>query len=552
MKKMKKITFLMLFAFVALVLNAQISRYIKVSATGAGNGTSWADAAGTADIQTQIDAVAADASQGTVYFAAGTYLIAAQIQLKNNVQLMGGYAADGSGTRDLLNNQTILDGQFNKRILYTGDQSPFVAFTKITKVDGFVLQRGSSSYGSAAAISIGTVLENCIIRNNNGSTYGAAVFIKRHATLANPTVGWNQGAALINCLVVNNSSSNYSAAIFVNQDTHFSVANCVIANNKSTDATNGVGGLYWGQNVRYSRISNSIFSNNIAPISTRNNIVFQNTSEIQLAIFNNYFSDAAYVDADITAANGNKNATDIASPGFAGATSFEGYDAAKMAEIADADWRLRSNSVLIGLGSNIAGKADIPYPYVISTFGGVARSFTTVTTDVMGSARIINSTVEMGSYEFNPIVVTVANSDAAKGTVSSSVTVSKGSSTSITANNTPPWVFSNWSDGSNTYTATQSGTNPNFTYTYAFVPTANVTMTASWEKGVWTGLENTNMNSYKIIGNSLVFDTPTTAEIINLQGKVMHKLNKETIVNFSHKGIYIIRYNNNNITKIIF
>lgn len=540
---MRKITFLMLFAFVTIVSNAQISRYIKVVATGTGDGTSWANAAGTADIQTQIDAVAADANQGTVYFAAGTYLIPAQIQLKNNVQLMGGYAADGSGTRDLLNNQTILDGQFNKRILYTGDQSPFVAFTKITKVDGFVLQRGSSSYGSAAAISIGTVLENCIIRNNNGSTYGAAVFIKRHATISSPTVGWNQGVALVNCLVVNNTSSNYSAAIFVNQDTHFSLANCVIANNKSTDATNGVGGLYWGQNVRYSRVSNSIFSNNIAPTSTRNNIVFQNTSEVQLAIFNNYFSDAAYVDADITAANGNKNATDIASPGFAAATSFEGYDATKMTEIAAANWRLSSNSGLIGLGSTISGRADVPYPYVISTFGGVARAFTTVTTDIQGSERIINTTVEMGAYEFNPVVVTTTSADINQGIVSANITVSKGSAVTVTATPASGYKFTKWNDGTSDVSTSAS---------YSFVPMADVTLTANFETDLGTGFNNVNNTRFVVVNNKKLTITETGHLLIyNATGKlVVDKAIEGETLNVVNSGVYFVKLRTESGIKI--
>ena len=132
---MRRITIFTMTLLIITSLNAQISRYIKVSASGTGDGTSWANAAGTANIQTIIDEVAAATNQGTVYFAAGTYLITAQIQLKNNVQLMGGYAADGSGTRDLLNNQTILDGQFQRRILFTGDQLSHVAVDKITKVD---------------------------------------------------------------------------------------------------------------------------------------------------------------------------------------------------------------------------------------------------------------------------------------------------------------------------------------------------------------------------------------------------------------------------------
>lgn len=540
---MKKITFLMLLAFVTLVLNAQISRYVKVDATGTGDGTSWANAAGTADIQTQIDAVAADANQGTVYFAAGTYLIAAQIQLKNNVQLMGGYAADGSGTRDLLNNSTILDGQFNKRILYTGDQSPIVAFTKITKVDGFILQRGSSSYGSAAAISLGTVLENCIIRNNNGSSYGAAVFIKRHATISSPTNGWNQGAALVNCAIVNNSSSGYSAAVFVNQDTHFSMVNCIVANNKSTDATNGVGGLYWGQNVRYSRISNSIFNNNIAPTSTKNNIVFQSASEVQLAIFNNYFSDAAYVDADITSANGNKNATDIVNPGFAGATSFQGYDATKMTEIASADWRLTSTSGLIGLGSTVSGRADVPYPYTATAFGGAVRAFTTVTTDIQGSSRIINTTVEMGAYEYNPVVVTTASADINKGTVSANVTVSKGSTAALVATPVSGYKFSKWNDGTNDVSTSAS---------YSFVPTADVTLTATFEVDLGTGVNNVTNNRFVVVNNKKITVAETGQLLVyNATGKlVVDKYIVGETVSVEKSGVYFVKLRTEKAVKI--
>ncbi len=531
---MKKLTTLLLFVMVALFTNAQISRYLKPDGTG--DGTSWATAAGTANIQAMIDAVAADPNQGTVYFAAGTYLIAAQIQIKNNVQMMGGYAADGSGTRDLWKNQTILDGDFKTRILFTGDQSPHVAFDKITKVDGFVLQRGSSSYGSAAAISVGTVLENCIIRNNNGSTYGSAIFIKRHATLASPTVGWNMGAALINCVIVNNSSSGYAAAVFVNQDTHFSINNCVIANNKSTDATNGVGGLYWGQNVRYSRVSNSIFYNNTAPTSTRNNIVFQSAGEIQLAIFNNYFSDAAFVDADITAANGNKNATDIASPGFAGATAFDGHSAANHDVIAAADWRLASGSALIGLGSTVSGRADIPYPYVATRFAGVARAFTTVSTDVMGSARVINTNVEPGAYEYSPVVVTTATSDAAKGSVSAGVTVSKGSSVTVTATPVSGFLFTAWNNGT---------TDVSTDAVYTFAAEADVTLTAGFTTDLGTSVNETGYRSIVVEGNTIRFGAVNRAQIFDTTGRKVAESTYGAPITLKNAGIYLIRIETN-------
>ncbi len=533
---MRKITLIFMLLSVLLV-NAQINRYIKVTATGDGDGTSWANAAGTSQIQTIIDEVALATNQGTVYFAAGTYLISAQIQLKNNVQLMGGYASDGSGTRDLWKNETIFDGQFNKRILFTGDQSPHVAFDKITKVDGFILQRGSSSYGSAVAMSVGTVLENCIIRNNNGSTYGAAIFVKRHATLVSPTAGWNFGGALINCVIVNNSSSNFAAGVFVNENTHFSIINCVIANNKSTDATNGVGGLYWGKDVRFSRVSNTIFSNNTSLVSGRNNLFLQVSNQVEAAVFNNYFSDETFVDVDITSANGNKNATDIANPGFAGSTNFDGHSAANHDVIAAADWRLASNSALIGLGSTASGRADITYPYVSSRFDNAARAFTTVVTDIMGSVRVINSSVEMGAYEYNPVVVATATADPAKGSVSTGATVSKGSSVSITATPETGFLFVAWNDGSSDVSTEAS---------YSFVPESDATLTASFTADLGTLVEQHRNSNIILEGNTILFAPECRALIFDTTGRKVAESINGNPVTLNRAGIYLIRITEKN------
>jgi hypothetical protein len=482
---MKKITLILWMALLALGGSAQISRYIKVTATGAGDGTSWANAAGTANIQTIIDEVEAATNQGTVYFAAGTYLIPAQIQLKNNVQLMGGYAADGSGVRDLLNNQTILDGQFQRRILFTGDQAPHVAFDKVTKVDGFVLQRGSSSYGSAVAMSVGTVLENCIIRNNNGSTFGAAVFVKLHATLSNPTPGWNIGGALINCIIVNNTSSDRAAGIFVNQDTHISIINCVIANNRSTDTSTGVGGVLVQNNIRWSRISNNIIYNNESPVSGRNNFFNpgvnsnQTNNDIKFqAIWSNYLTDfntmyLATEVLDATPAHGNLTATNFADPLFEMPTTFRGHsnDAELRVQIENSNWRLASNSPLIGLGSTLSGRVDVTYPYNNSRFNNVARAFTTVTTDVMGNTRIINSTVEMGAYEYDPITSSVISSNASHGTVNANQEVSKGSTITQTATPEAGHRFINW---------TENDTEVSTDQTYSFMALTNRNLVANF------------------------------------------------------------------------
>jgi len=493
MKHMKKVTFIFLLALLGLSSNAQISRYIKPVGVGDSLGTSWANASGRTQIQTRIDEVAAEPNQGTVYFAAGTYLISAQIQLKNNVQLMGGYAADGSGVRDLLNNQTILDGQYGRRLLFTGDQSPHVAFDKITKVDGFVLQRGSSSYGSAVAMSVGTVLENCIIRNNNGSSYGAAVFIKRHATLSNPTAGWNIGAALINCIIINNTSSNRSAAIWVDQDSHFSLINCVIANNKTTDATDGVGGLFVGANIRYSRIANNIFYNNNSPVSGRNN--FYSATTNFAAVWANYFSDSSIpigLGTEVTGASpghANLTSTNYANPQFASPTTFDGHagaDNTKKTEIENSDWRLKYNSPLIGLGTNPLGRADIPYPYVSPRFNNAARAYTTVTTDIQGNTRVLNTTVDMGAYEYDPITSTVSSSNNSHGTVNANQEVSKGSQITQTATPSSGYRFINW---------TENDTEVSTATSYTFTATTNRTLQANFASNTVNITEATNTNA---------------------------------------------------------
>jgi len=469
---MKKITFLLMFVMTIMLANATTTRYIKVIATGTGDGTSWSNAAGTADIQIQIDAVALDATKGEVQFAAGTYLVSAALLIRDGVNLTGGYAADGSGIRDLYNNQTILDGQNNKKLINASDANTVAAFTKITTINGFIIQRGSASYGSAVYITYGVVLQNCVIRNNNGSTYGAAIMAKRTQSIATNSAGWNMSCALINCIIVNNTSSNYAAGIWIDQDAHFSMINCIVANNKSTDATNGIGGLYVGANIRYSRITNNIFYNNTSAVTATNRNNYYSPTTNNAGIFSNYFSDATIPAGGATAAAGNKTSTDFASPGFVSPTSFQGYatDAGKTTELSNSDWRLTSASSLIGLGISTAN-ADMPYPFSMTVFGGVNKLYSSIGTDIMGSNRIIGIQPEMGAYEYNPVVVTASSSDNAMGTAGCTI-VSKGSSVTVVATPTSGYHFVTW---------IESGSVVSTNSTYTFTASITRTLVANFE-----------------------------------------------------------------------
>ena len=381
-----------------------VTKYVKPTATGAGDGSSWADAAGAAQIQALIDDVAVNADKGEVRFAAGTYALADAIQLKDGVNLTGAYAANGGDMRDLNANKTIFEAAANKRHIYSGDGTAYPVFQRITKVDGIIFQKGTGTYGSSAAISLGVVLENCIFRNNSGGNYGAAVFVKYHTSLMKNHAHSNIAGALINCLIVNNSSTSKAAGVFVNQDSYFSMLNCTVANNQSTDATDGVGGIFIGNNIRWSRIANNIFYNNISATSGRAN--FYSATPDFKEIFNNYFSESAIpasFDAALTNANpphGNITTATLADPLFVAPTNFQGYDATKMTEIEAADWRLSANSGLRNMG--LSARANIPTPYNSTAFfnNSVGRAASTVTTDLAGNTRKMGSEIDMGAYEF--------------------------------------------------------------------------------------------------------------------------------------------------------
>ncbi len=505
-----------------------VAKYVKPTATGAGDGSSWTDAAGAAQIQSIVDAVAANADKGEVRFSAGTFTLADAIQLKDGVNLTGGYDAS-TDTRDLSNNQTIFDAAASKRHIYSGDGVGYPVFQRVTKVDGIIFQKGTGTYGSSAAISFGMVLENCTFRNNSGGSYGGAVFVKYHTAIMKNHAHWNQAGSLINCLISNNTTSSKAAGVFVNGDAYFTMINCTVANNKSTDATDGVGGLFVGTNIRWSRIANNIFYNNTSSTSGRTSF-YSATTDFQ-DVFNNYFSDATLPPSNnILATNGNKTGTDFLNPGFAAPNAIQGYDATKMTEIAASDWRLSAGSALIGLGST--AKAGITVPYNSTAIWNNTNGRSMASTDIMGSPRVINTTIEMGAYEYNPVTVTTAA--GTNGTVSANVSVSKGSAATVTATPASGYKFTKWSDGTNDVSTSAS---------YTFVPTVNITLTASFEQDLGTAIDELRTAPFaRINGHSLQINDSGLLTIFDSTGKIVQTIQaNNTILSLAKSGVYFLK-----------
>lgn len=169
--------------------------YVNKNATGANNGTRWADA------YTDLQVALANTSAGEMWVAAGTYTPAgpngdrnATFQLKNNVALYGGFAGNETA-RDQRNpaaNVTILSGDLNgddqPGFYNQADNSYHVVTgsgTDATAIlDGFTITGGranaSSGYGGTGAgvliVKGSPTLSGCKIVANEAS-WGAGLYI---------------------------------------------------------------------------------------------------------------------------------------------------------------------------------------------------------------------------------------------------------------------------------------------------------------------------------------------------------------------------------------
>lgn len=396
---MKKITVLTLGVLMVSALHAEV-RYVTVS--GNGNGTSWENASG--NIQAMVDSCYAHGG-GEVRVGAGTYIIQQEIAIKSGVDVLGAYPATGGDERDLENNLTILDAN-NKpytRILNASDKAESL-LTAMSTWDGFVLQNATSGYGSAAFLSSGVVLKNCIIRNNNGASYGA-IMIKKNQGASD-----NIGAALINCLIVNNTTSSKAGAIFIETDAHCTISNCLIANNKCAEnSATAPGGVFMGANLHWARFQNNIFYNNHGVGGVNN---FYSTSSAKKQFYNNWFDDDVIpTELDATGSTGNKCRVDFQNPLFVNPATVIGYQA-EMTEVVAANWQLEANSPCIDNGE----PKDLPHPY--KNFGPIP-DYSSIVTDLIGADRINGDKPDMGPYEYyaNGGGTALEVTDAAKGHV---------------------------------------------------------------------------------------------------------------------------------------
>jgi len=129
------------------------------------DGESWGDAFAT--IQAGIDACNTGSSSDpdTVRVAAGNY--SENIELDDNIALLGGYPP-GGGTRNTYQNKTIIDGSKSNSVVR-------VLSKQNVAIDGFTIQNGSATFGGGIIYdeSSGEILGNRI--KDNCANHGGGI-----------------------------------------------------------------------------------------------------------------------------------------------------------------------------------------------------------------------------------------------------------------------------------------------------------------------------------------------------------------------------------------
>ncbi|MBD2699665.1 VCBS repeat-containing protein [Spirosoma sp. BT702] len=405
-----------------LTINAPTRLYVRVGATGAATGLSWADA--LPDLQA---ALSYSCSQNVteVWVAAGTYKPtsttnrSASFALRNGLAILGGFPATGNPTltqRNPATNPTILSGDIGTPVDNTDNSYHVInnlsVLNNTAVLDGFVITGGNST-GTGGNTDRGGGMYN---ENSGSPSLINCSFIGNRATFGGAMFNFNSSPSLTNCSVQSNTATNNGGGMVNLSSSNASLVNCSFSNNT---AANG-GAL-----------------NNSGSSPTLTSCVFfgnggQNTIVGSVAASYSLFETG---ETDYTGSN---NLTTTTSP-FVSNTSVA----------------LNACAPAINAGNPASVTITSP-PYSATALPP---------TDLVGNPRIVGGRVDMGAVEYQgtPTAISVSNpavSTATVGVAFSQTFTAGGGTTpysfSVASSNLPA-TFSLSSAGVLSGTPTQAG-----------------------------------------------------------------------------------------------
>ncbi len=487
-----KFTLLSFLLLISLCVSAQTTRYVKPTATGTGDGSSWANASG--NLQTMINASAAN---DKVWVARGTYKPHAtdrnvSFTMKNGVAIYGGFV----GTETLLSqrnwstNQTILSGDLLGDDIITGsgasllitnntENSYHVVFNdnnglnNTAILDGFTVSGGHANgttspnnigggiYNNSTSPSLSNLtfsankassgggiynnstsspsLSNVTFSMNYGLTGGGMFNSNSSPSLTNvtfldnlaPAAGGgmfnsNSSPSLNNVTFLGNYGQNDGGGIYNNSSSP-SLNNVIFSGNRSQ---NGGGMANYSSSPS---LSNIIFSGNNARFGggmknnnfsspNLNNVTFSGNSvaddgggmhnngsspSLKNCLFwgNIKASSTATAGADITSLNSSTTTINYTLLQFASSNYTTGFTLGSGNLFAQNP--LFVNETDPDGADNIFMTADDGLALTVcSPAANVGNNTGVASTDITGSPRIFNTTVDLGAYELQSTALT--------------------------------------------------------------------------------------------------------------------------------------------------
>jgi hypothetical protein len=231
---------------------------VDVNSPFSGNGQSW-----TAPMVSLVNAINLAAPGDKIHVADGTYKPtttsdrAGTFRLKNNVEILGGFAGFGSPTpdaRDVAANPTILSGEVGDPALTRDNVYHVVTADTVNStalLDGFTITGGyatpndtaqggplySDRGGGVLMSNANARIANCTITRNNAHIYGEGMYI------AGPQGATPTTPAITNCTFSDNGKNfgnSYGGGIFV-EFANPVITDCLFTRNA---AYNGAGAIH--------------------------------------------------------------------------------------------------------------------------------------------------------------------------------------------------------------------------------------------------------------------------------------------------------------------
>ncbi|MES2774450.1 MAG: hypothetical protein V4722_09710 [Bacteroidota bacterium] len=262
--------------------------YVKATAGGANNGSSWTDA-----FTTLPAAISASCSGAQIWVAAGTYKPTAtnnrdlSFALINGVTIYGGFPNTGTPTlaqRNPVSNVTTLSGEIG--VAGISDNSYHVisngaGLTNTAILDGFVISDGNANgasglrnagggmlnQASGVSVTCSPRIVNCVFKNNTATGLGGAVYNEASSNSA-------ARPFFINCTFQNNTTSGTgTGGAIYNLGTLFASTaptfiNSIFQNNSSAGAGGAVYNAATSAGITSPIFTNCSFRNNTAASGT--------------------------------------------------------------------------------------------------------------------------------------------------------------------------------------------------------------------------------------------------------------------------------------------